>query len=73
MKTSPDAECSGSPPTPTSSYRALTSLNFRGGKPFHVLELARERKINLTVSDAILDEIADVLARKFDFTPEDIA
>ena len=38
-----------------------------------MLELARERKINLTVSDAILDEIADVLARKFDFTPEDIA
>lgn len=38
-----------------------------------MLELARERKINLTVSEAILYEIADVLARKFDFTPEDIA
>ena len=38
-----------------------------------MLELAREWKVNLTVSDAILEEIADVLARKFDFTPEDIA
>jgi putative PIN family toxin of toxin-antitoxin system len=51
----------------------ISGLNFRGGKPFQVLELARERKINLTVSEAILYEIADVLARKFDFKPEDIA
>jgi predicted nucleic acid-binding protein len=37
----------------------ISGLNFRGGKPFHVLELARERKINLTVSDAILGEGGD--------------
>jgi putative PIN family toxin of toxin-antitoxin system len=50
----------------------ISGLNFRDGKPFQLLELARAGKINLTVSNAILDEIADVLARKFDFTPEDI-
>lgn len=49
----------------------ISGLNFRG-KPFQILTLARECKINLTISDAILDEMADVLARKFDFTPEDI-
>jgi hypothetical protein len=42
----------------------ISGLNFRGGKPFQLLELAREGKINLTVSEAILDETADVLARK---------
>jgi len=51
----------------------ISGLNFRGGKPFQFLELAREGKIDLTVSGAILDEMADVLARKFDFTPEEIA
>jgi putative PIN family toxin of toxin-antitoxin system len=50
----------------------ISGLNFRGGKPFQLLELARAGKINLTVSKAILDEVADVLARKFDFTPADI-
>jgi putative PIN family toxin of toxin-antitoxin system len=43
------------------------------GKPFQLLELVREGKINLTVSGAILDEMADVLARKFAWPPEDIA
>lgn len=50
----------------------ISGLNFRG-KPFQFLELAREGKINLTVSDAILDEMADVLARKFDFMPAEVA
>ena len=50
----------------------ISGINFRG-KPFDLLELARAGKINLTVSKAILDEMADVLARKFDFTPEEIA
>ena len=46
---------------------------FHGGKQFQLLELARKGKINLTVSEAILDEMADVLARKFKFTAEEIA
>jgi len=50
----------------------ISGLNFSGGKPFAFLELAREGKINVTVSEPILDEMADVLARKFDFTPERI-
>jgi predicted nucleic acid-binding protein len=39
----------------------ISGLNFRGGKPFQLLELAREGKINLTVSEAILDDTAEVL------------
>ena len=49
----------------------ISGLNFRRGKPFEVLELARNGKINMTVSEAILDEMVDVLQRKFHFTPED--
>jgi putative PIN family toxin of toxin-antitoxin system len=51
----------------------ISGLNFRGGKPFQLLELARTGKINLTVSDAILDEMSEVLARKFGFSAEDVA
>jgi len=51
----------------------ISALVFPGGKPFRLLELAREGKINLTVSEAILDEIGGVLARKFNWAPEDIA
>ncbi len=35
--------------------------------------MAREGKISLSVSSAILDELGDVLARKFKWPPEDIA
>jgi len=51
----------------------ISALIFPGGKPFQLLELAREGKINLTVSEAILDEMAGVLARKFNWQPEEIA
>lgn len=51
----------------------ISALIFPGGKPFQFLELAREGKINLTVSEAILDEISGVLAKKFNWLPEDIA
>jgi putative PIN family toxin of toxin-antitoxin system len=50
----------------------ISGLNFRRGKPFQFLELALAGKIDLTVSEAILDEVSDVLARKFDFSPEDL-
>jgi uncharacterized protein len=51
----------------------ISALMYPGGKPSQLIDLAREGKINLTVSEAILDEIADVLARKFNFTPERLA
>jgi uncharacterized protein len=51
----------------------ISALIFPGGKPFQLLELAREGKISLTVSEAILDETAEVLANKFNWPPEDIA
>jgi putative PIN family toxin of toxin-antitoxin system len=51
----------------------ISALIFPGGKPFRLLELARQGKISLTVSEAILDEIGGVLARKFNWPPEDIA
>jgi putative PIN family toxin of toxin-antitoxin system len=51
----------------------ISGMVFHGGKQFQLLELARKGKINLTVSEAILDEMADVLARKFKFTAEEIA
>jgi putative PIN family toxin of toxin-antitoxin system len=47
----------------------ISGIIFPRGKPFQLLELAREDKINLTVSDEILDEMAGVLARKFNFPP----
>jgi uncharacterized protein len=49
----------------------VSGLNFRRGKPFELLELARTGKISLTVSEAILDEIEDVLQRKFAWTAEE--
>ncbi len=42
----------------------VSGLNFRRGKPFELLELARTGKILLAISDAILDEMADVLRRE---------
>jgi putative PIN family toxin of toxin-antitoxin system len=39
----------------------ISALIFPGGKPFQLLELAREGKINLTVSSAILDEMGACL------------
>lgn len=48
----------------------ISGIIFPRGKPFQLLELARSGRISLTVSDAILDEMADVLARKFNFPAE---
>lgn len=50
----------------------ISGLTFRGGKPFQILELARTGRINLTVSEAILDETEDVLRRKFHWSDADI-
>ena len=51
----------------------VSALIARRGNPYEFLQLARAGKIRLAVSDAILDEVADVLERKFGWTPEDIA
>jgi putative PIN family toxin of toxin-antitoxin system len=51
----------------------ISGIIFPKGKPFQLLEMAREGKINMTVSEPILDEMADVLARKFGWPPHEIA
>lgn len=51
----------------------VSALAYRRGKPQEFLRLALDGKINLTVSQHILDELADVLARKFDATNEEIS
>lgn len=42
------------------------------GNPYAFLQLARAGKIRLAVSDAILDEVAEVLQRKFGWPKEDL-
>ncbi len=51
----------------------ISSLLSRRGSPFALLELARAGKLRLAVSNAILNEVAEVLERKFDWPPDDIA
>ena len=51
----------------------VSGLNFLRGNPFQLLQLARAGKISLALSEPILAEVEDVLARKFDWPPEDIA
>lgn len=51
----------------------ISGIVFPRGKPFQLLEMAREGTINLSVSEAILEEMASVLLRKFHFLPEDVA
>ena len=48
----------------------ISGLNFMGGEPFQFLEPAREGRIDLRLSAAILAEMEDVLRRKFDWTSE---
>ena len=51
----------------------VSGLISPNGKPRELLQTARNGEINLTLSHAILEEAADVLSRKFDWPPEDIA
>jgi predicted nucleic acid-binding protein len=51
----------------------ISGLLSRQGNPFAFLELARAGKLRLAVSDAILDEVVEVLQRKFDWPQRDIA
>ena len=43
----------------------ISGLIYRRGKPYELLQLALSGKISLSVSRPILDEMADVLMRKF--------
>src|SRR5712691_2555395 len=51
----------------------VPGLVYRRGKPFQLLRKALEGEINLTVSQAIIDETIEVLSRKFGATAEDLA
>lgn len=51
----------------------ISALISGRGKPAELIELARTGVIRLLVSEAILDEVAEVLERKFKRPPEDIA
>ncbi len=50
----------------------ISALEF-GGKPLQILELARERKFQAMISDAIVDEICGVFRDKFRWPEKRIA
>ena len=50
----------------------ISALLF-GGPPDYILTLARQGKILITISDAILDEVTRVLRNKFDFSAQALA
>jgi putative PIN family toxin of toxin-antitoxin system len=50
----------------------VSAFTHRPGKPHDLLQLAVASKINLTISQAIVAEVADVLGRKFRATPEEL-
>ena len=49
----------------------ISALNY-GGVPLRLLNLARDGEVRLDVSDAILDEVAEVLRDKFRWRDADI-
>ena len=51
----------------------VSGFVYRRGKPFQLLRKALEGEINLTVSQAIIDETLEVLSRKFGATAEELA
>jgi uncharacterized protein len=44
-----------------------------GGKPQQLLEIALARKVRLFISDAIMDEVLEVLETKFNHSPKRLA
>jgi uncharacterized protein len=50
----------------------VSGLTFPEGSPHQLLELARAGEIDLAVSDTILDELADVLVRKFNWPDTEV-
>lgn len=41
-----------------------------GGKPWDILELALRNKVSLFTSQPLLEELAEILRHKFDFSEE---
>ncbi len=50
----------------------VSAVVYGRGKPREILHRALIGEINLTASQPILDEMADVFSRKFDLTPDEI-
>ena len=50
----------------------VSGLIFRRGNPSRLLELAETGVVKVAICDAIFEEIADVLKRKFDWPDDDI-
>lgn len=48
----------------------VSALMYTGGKPYQLLQMALASDINLTVSQAIVDEVGEVLRRKFGATQD---
>ena len=48
----------------------LVSATLFGGNPEKIMDLAREGKIKLIISEEILGEFKEVLKRKFGFSPD---
>ncbi len=51
----------------------ISGLIYRRGKPFELLRMALGGEINLTISQAIIDETMDVLVPKFNVPLDDLA
>ena len=54
------------------THLLVSGLTFPDGSARRLLELARAGQISLAVSDAIIEEVADVLIREFDWPDADV-
>ena len=50
----------------------VSAVVYRHGKPAQLLNMALDGEISLTVSQPMLDEMADVLTRKFGASPQQV-
>jgi uncharacterized protein len=51
----------------------ISALVYRRGKPYQLLQMATAGDINLTVSEDIVTEMAEVLVRKFKASEQEVA
>jgi putative PIN family toxin of toxin-antitoxin system len=51
----------------------ISALVYRRGKPYQLLQMATAGDINLTVSEDIVAEMAEVLVRKFKASEQEVA
>jgi putative PIN family toxin of toxin-antitoxin system len=58
--------------TPDSNV-LVSAFMYRRGKPYQLVRMGIEGEINLTVSQAIIEETLEVLVRKFNVRPEELA